>query len=362
MKKTLHYLALLIFTGCSVNLTAQVSGVKNIPGDYATLAAAITDLNTNGVGTGGAIINLNANQTAPSPGYNLGSTALYNTLSAINPLIINGNGNSITGYTGTKAGSVTTATNDAILVLTGVDFVTIKRINFLDLVANITTTTCMDNAIGIYNAGTTAGSANGCQNILIDSCVFNLKNQSTSGSGVFIGAFVYASGLASSWNPFGTTPSDMHRLITVSNCNFNEIYNGVTIRSSTSVNSQFVTISNNTFNNYGGGTTTCYGIYQSYHDHLTVTGNTFVGDLLQTTTNYAIFQTTNSGGITNIEGNTINIRHNTTTSQNSGIFRSTYVGANYRVAKNNFLVNLPLATSGVIYPIYIGTYGGAICT
>jgi hypothetical protein len=221
MKKI--FLQTIVFILSVYMASAQVTGVKNIPGDYATLAAAITDLNTNGVGAGGAIININANQTAVSPGYNLGSSALYNTLSASNPLIINGNGNSISGYTGTKAGSVTSATNDAILVLTGVDFVTIKRINFLDLVANITTATCMDNAIGIYNAGTTAGSANGCQNILIDSCVFNLKNQSTSGSAVFIGAFVYATGATSSWNPFGTTPSDMHRLITVSNCNFNEI-------------------------------------------------------------------------------------------------------------------------------------------
>lgn len=128
MKKNL--LLTMVFIMSVFVVSAQVTGIKNIPGDYATLAAAITDLNTNGVGAGGATINLNANQTAPSPGYNLGSTALYNTLSATNPLIINGNGNSISGYTGTKGGSVTTATNDAILVLTGVDFVTIKRINF----------------------------------------------------------------------------------------------------------------------------------------------------------------------------------------------------------------------------------------
>ena len=192
MKKNL--LLTMVFIMSVFVVSAQVTGVKNIPGDYATLAAAITDLNTNGVGTGGAIININANQTAVSPGYNLGSTALYNTLSASSPLIINGNGNSITGYTGTRSGSVTTGTNDAILVLTGVDFVTVKRINFIDLAANTTTTTCMDNAIGIYNAGTSAGTANGCQNILIDSCTFNMRNQSTSGSAVFIGAFVYATG------------------------------------------------------------------------------------------------------------------------------------------------------------------------
>ena len=39
---------------------AVLTGTKNIPGDYATLAAAITDFNTNGVGTGGVTFNVMA--------------------------------------------------------------------------------------------------------------------------------------------------------------------------------------------------------------------------------------------------------------------------------------------------------------
>lgn len=34
---------------------SQLTGTKNIPGDYATLQAAITALNTSGVGAGGVI-------------------------------------------------------------------------------------------------------------------------------------------------------------------------------------------------------------------------------------------------------------------------------------------------------------------
>ncbi|MFN6073996.1 MAG: hypothetical protein ACK46Y_00400, partial [Fluviicola sp.] len=46
---------------------AQLTGTRNIPGDYADLAAAITDLNTQGVGAGGVTFNLIAGnpQTAP---------------------------------------------------------------------------------------------------------------------------------------------------------------------------------------------------------------------------------------------------------------------------------------------------------
>ena len=51
-----------------------LSGTKNIPGDYATLDAAITDLNAQGVDPGGVTLNLLAGhpQTAPAGGYVIG--------------------------------------------------------------------------------------------------------------------------------------------------------------------------------------------------------------------------------------------------------------------------------------------------
>ena len=37
---------------------AQLTGTKTIPGDYATIALAVTDLNTQGVGAGGVTFNV----------------------------------------------------------------------------------------------------------------------------------------------------------------------------------------------------------------------------------------------------------------------------------------------------------------
>jgi hypothetical protein len=37
---------------------SQLTGVKTIPGDYATIALAIADLNLNGVGAGGVTFNV----------------------------------------------------------------------------------------------------------------------------------------------------------------------------------------------------------------------------------------------------------------------------------------------------------------
>ncbi len=54
---------------CSTISYGQLSGIKTIPGDYATIAAAVADLNAQGVGSGGLTFEVNAgyveNITAP---------------------------------------------------------------------------------------------------------------------------------------------------------------------------------------------------------------------------------------------------------------------------------------------------------
>src|SRR5205085_4542432 len=113
---------LLLFSG-SVN--AQLFGTKNIPGDYATLAAAITDLNTQGVTSHGVVLNLIAGnpETAPVGGYIVGGTgsAVLTSSSAGAPVTIQGNGNTITASAALTAGNL----NDGIFKLIGADFITI---------------------------------------------------------------------------------------------------------------------------------------------------------------------------------------------------------------------------------------------
>ena len=78
---------------CSIILSsvasAQLTGTKNIPGDYATLAAAITDLNVQGVGAGGVTLNLVAGnpETAPAGGFVIGDTGslVLTTTSRVQP-------------------------------------------------------------------------------------------------------------------------------------------------------------------------------------------------------------------------------------------------------------------------------------
>ena len=81
---------------------AQLTGTKTIPGDYASIAAAVTDLNAQGVGAGGVTFNVAA-------GYTETLTARINmtaTGTAANPIIFQKSGSGanpkLTAFAGTN--------------------------------------------------------------------------------------------------------------------------------------------------------------------------------------------------------------------------------------------------------------------
>ena len=140
MKKIYQVLIIgLFFSSVTIGAKAQLTGTLNIPGAYATLALAITDLNAQGVGVGGVTLNLVAGtpQTAPSGGYVIGNAG--NILvgatnpTAANPVVIEGNGNSITAFTTQTAGSL----NDAIFKLIGADYITLQNFTIQENAANV---------------------------------------------------------------------------------------------------------------------------------------------------------------------------------------------------------------------------------
>src|SRR4051812_28224949 len=116
MKAHFRFLCISLAMLCTgVVSNAQLTGTITVPSaTYPDLASVITAFNGQGIGAGGATINLNSGnpQIAPAGGYKLGSTALNASLSASNPLIFNGNNNIITGPTGV-------GTNDGIWWLMG---------------------------------------------------------------------------------------------------------------------------------------------------------------------------------------------------------------------------------------------------
>ncbi len=128
-----------LFFGMTTSVQAALTGTLNIPGAYPNLAAAITDLNTQGVGAGGVTLNLLAgnNQTAPIGGYVIGGTgsAVLTSAAAGSQITIQGNGNTITAATGLTSGVLT----DAIFKLVGADYVTIDNFVLRENAANLYT-------------------------------------------------------------------------------------------------------------------------------------------------------------------------------------------------------------------------------
>lgn len=126
MRKIYLLLATIFFAGLA---QAQLTGTKNIPGDYPDLNAAITDLNVQGL-VRGVIFNVlpgNA-QTAPAGGYVIGGagsniliTGTFPT-SLANNVQINGNGNTVTASAACTVGSF----SGCDLKLVGADYVGIQ--------------------------------------------------------------------------------------------------------------------------------------------------------------------------------------------------------------------------------------------
>ncbi|MFN7238940.1 MAG: hypothetical protein ACK5UE_01395, partial [Chitinophagales bacterium] len=361
MRKKIINLQTLAYIILTMNLSAQYSGTINVPNaTFGNLSVLVDSLNAYGL-NGALTVNVTAAQTAPAGGYLLGNTgsALLTTLSATNSLTLNGGGNTITSFTpGTRnVTGTTTGQIDAIFNLVGADFVTIKRFTFSENSANTNNTQAMEAAVALFNVGSTAGSANGCQFITIDSNTVNFTNLASTGEGGFAFAaypYIFNTTTAASWTG---NSSAIHRSFQVTNNTINQGYNGVLFRGSTSAQARALIVINNKFLNLGGATTSGYGVYTLYLDSMIANSNEITFDVAHTTgTLYGVFQSTNCGNNSIINSNNINLS-NTGTSQTAGISISSHLGIRSSIKFNKITGNVPNLTTSALQPI-IHTYGG----
>ena len=159
---------------------AQLTGVKAIPGDYATISAAVTDLNTVGVGAGGVTFNIAAGYVE-----NLtGRIAITATGTMANPIIFQKSGVGVNpvlnAYTGVN--TPTSAERDGMISLQGSDYITIDGLDFMESPANVTIAQLMEYGIGLFRASAT----NGAQSNTIKNCTIVLSRENDlTGSGVW---------------------------------------------------------------------------------------------------------------------------------------------------------------------------------
>ncbi|HSS20326.1 MAG TPA: Calx-beta domain-containing protein [Pyrinomonadaceae bacterium] len=212
---------------------AGLTGTKTIPGDYATLALAITDLNTNGVGAGGVTFSVLAPQTAPAGGYVIGGAGslVLTSSSAANPITFTGNGNTITAFNPQTVSNI----NDGIIKLIGADFVTIQGFTLQENPANtIIATGPTNNAtefgIGLFYVTVTDGAQNNTiQNNTITMnrayantfCIFSTTRASATAVGT----------TADATTPAGTNSNTKIYSNNLSNTNYAIVFLGSSVSS-----------------------------------------------------------------------------------------------------------------------------------
>lgn len=362
LKKSGLTLALLLITLIS---RAQLSGTITVPSvSYPDLATVVAALNTQGV-TGAVTINLNTAQTAPVGGYQLGSATLNASVNASNTITFNGNGNVITAPAGTISLTSTLATgtsgHDVMFAVSGTDYVTFNGLVFTEPTSNNTVTLAMEAAIGFYNLNTTGG-ADGCQNITVNNCTFNMTKFGQAGAAIVAMPIKYGVSATATWS----TMADRHRDFNITNNNFASVYSGFFIRGVSGNTVRNVNFLNNTVTNMGGlgtasgaNTVTSYGVYPNQVDSLKMNGNSISLSNVHSTTAYAAYNASSLGGYVEVKNNTVTLQTGTTGSQTAGIYFSSMIGGNMELTGNALQFgSCPNITTGSFYGYFFSYSGG----
>ncbi|MDO7851083.1 beta strand repeat-containing protein [Hymenobacter convexus] len=345
---------------------AQLTGTKTIPGDYTTVAAAITALNTGGVGAGGVTFNIAAGYTETLASPTAG--AITATGTSANPIVFQKSGAGANPVI--TAGVGTTTGLDAIISLAGSDYVTFNGIDVAENSANTTATSQMEFGYALFRPSAT----DGCQNNTIRNCVVTL-NKTNAGT----------IGIAGLSNPAGSTTTAAATATSGANSG-NKIYGNVVTNALIGIN--FAANSSTTTANYDqnneigsttagtgntvgnfGGSASGWGAGGSYQNGLRIIGNTINSTLnytsatastsvaasTVTSTLRGIYCNTGTSSNLDVTGNTVTIASGSTSSVAYGMensMGSTPASNTVNLTNNTFTVSYLTATTGNVAGIF----------
>lgn len=245
-----------------------VSGVKTIPGNYATIATAVTELNNSVIGSGGVTFNVAAGHTESITA----PIILTATGTASNPIVFQKSGTgSNPMVTRTDAGSVTTSTignhGDGIIILEGSDYVTFDRIDVAASQQGI--------EYGYYLRK--ASVTDGCKNSVITNAVITM----TKGTSRFVVGICAANNSASGSNIALESTGGIHESITITGNTIGNVFAGMLFKGEDVAglyDKNFVvgtSGSGNTIQNFAGNMANdAYGIYLENTENFAVNHNT----------------------------------------------------------------------------------------
>ena len=342
----------------SQNSYAQLTGTKTIPGDYATISAAITDLNTQGVGAGGVTFNVAAGHTETFSTDSAGFITASGTASdqiifqksgvGSNPLI-----------TASALGTITTSTSltangDGIIVIEGGDYITFDGI---DLQENVAATGAQLMESGYFLKKLSGDDA--CKNVTIMNCNISLDKTTRYSYGIYISNLVGGS------DATVTSTGGRSENIKIYGCTISDVYVGIQVRGDLASspydyydqNIEIGVDGANSITDFGGGASTAYAIYAIYQNNIKIANTTINGGAGTTTTLYGMYLSTGTNSNVDIYNNTVTVDGGCNHELNvSGIYNSMgSTGTDNTVnIYNNIIENCtyPTATSGTFYMLY----------
>lgn len=278
MKKAFFLSIVLLTTAWAQS--QPLTGTKNIPGNYATIQAAIADLNTNGVGAGGVTFLVTAGHTETLSGSTAG--LITATGSAGDPVVFMknpstaGNNPKITAFT-----PGTSTTLDGMIKIAGGDYITFNGIDLEENAANNTATKMMEWGYALVKKQNTA-PFNGCQHVTLKNCTITLNKTNTGSVGIYSGNHI----ATATTTLVITARTDAHNSCSFDSNYISNVYTGIKLSGYGSPPSPYALYDHfnsigqngrNIITNFGGGGSATYGIYLAYQDSVVVTGDSING-------------------------------------------------------------------------------------
>jgi subtilisin-like proprotein convertase family protein len=287
--------AILDNIGVTSQAAVPVCGIKTIDntlptggGNYNSFTDAINDLNFNGI-CGSVTYNVTAGQT-----FNETPPFINTTGSSTEPIIFQKSG---AGSNPIVIGTGTTAANESVITLSGVDYITFDGID-IGVSNNL-----MQYGYRIRNSLATVSSNNNT----IQNCTITLDRSLTSSAGVIVTSSTTGGGIT----PSAATGSNSNNVI--DNVTVINAYFGINVISgSTAWPGQNNVVSNCTIGapyvgipsgDIGGGTLTNFGIQFSAQNNGVISGNT-VQNITTSGLCRGIYTLT-AGGTTEVSGNVV---------------------------------------------------------
>ncbi|HNY01034.1 MAG TPA: T9SS type A sorting domain-containing protein [Bacteroidales bacterium] len=342
---------------------AQLTGTKSIPGDYATLAAAITDLNANGVGIGGVtfIVADGYTETFATPSAGLISTSSSNSS---RPVLFTRSGE---GTAPVITAAIGNGSADYIFCLSGTSSITFDGIAIRENPSNSIPEQQVEWGFAILKASATQGS----QDVVIKNCSITLDKTNPGSTGIYMDNVTIAD------------PAIQLTITDLSGTNSgNKFYNNVLDNVNRGIylsgyadpnapysyydqNNDIGSLGGNHVTNFGTGSQAVYGIYAAYQNGLTIANSTINGGDGSTGPVYGIYGGTANNASVNIYGNTITVTSAGTTAGLYGIYNAGLGNGGTSNTLNfysNSLVNCtyPTATAAIFYGIYNVATAGTI--